>query len=337
MSNLQPPDDGPESASGRVRSRSRASAEPDLEAEPQAEPEVEAAPRTEPDLEAVPQAEPEVEAEPRTEPDLEPAPRADPDLEAAPRAESGPEGTSVRNGSVLRAEGLVRSFKRRCVVNEVEIRVRQGEIVGLLGPNGAGKTTTFYMIVGLLKADRGRVYLDDEEITRWPMYRRARAGIGYLPQEASVFQKLTVEQNVMAILETQKLSRQERRDRLEELLDELSIKHLRANKAYSLSGGERRRLEITRALVTRPKFLLLDEPFTGVDPIAIEDIQRIVKDLRDKGLGVLITDHNVRETLSITDRAYLLFEGKILVQGAADRLVNDPEARELYLGTDFRL
>ena len=252
---------------------------------------------------------------------------------AEPEAPSGPRP----NGSVLRAEGLVRSFKRRCVVNEVGIEVRQGEVVGLLGPNGAGKTTTFYMMVGLLKADQGRVYLDDEELTRWPMYRRARAGIGYLPQEASVFQKLTVEQNVMAILETLKLSRRERRERLEALLDELSIKHLRANKAYSLSGGERRRLEITRALVTRPKFLLLDEPFTGVDPIAIDDIQRIVRDLRNKGLGVLITDHNVRETLSITDRAYLLFEGRILVQGAAEHLVNDPEARELYLGKDFRL
>lgn len=239
--------------------------------------------------------------------------------------------------SVLRAEGLVRSFKRRCVVNQVEIEVRQGEVVGLLGPNGAGKTTTFYMIVGLLKADEGRVYLDSDELTSWPMYRRARAGIGYLPQEASVFQKLTVEQNVMAILETIRMSRQERHDRLEELLDELSIKHLRANKAYSLSGGERRRLEITRALATRPKFLLLDEPFTGVDPIAIDDIQRIVRSLREKGLGVLITDHNVRETLSITDRAYLLFEGKILVQGEADHLVNDPEARQLYLGEDFRL
>ena len=239
--------------------------------------------------------------------------------------------------SVLRAEGLVRSFKRRCVVNQVEIEVRQGEVVGLLGPNGAGKTTTFYMIVGLLKADEGRVYLDSDELTSWPMYRRARAGIGYLPQEASIFQKLTVEQNVMAILETIKMSRQERRDRLEELLDELSIKHLRANKAYSLSGGERRRLEITRALATRPKFLLLDEPFTGVDPIAIDDIQRIVRGLRDRGLGVLITDHNVRETLSITDRAYLLFEGKILVHGEADHLVNDPEARQLYLGEDFRL
>lgn len=240
-------------------------------------------------------------------------------------------------GSILRAEGLVRSFKKRRVVDHVDFNVHQGEVVGLLGPNGAGKTTTFYMTVGLLKADEGRVFLDDEELTDWPMYKRARAGIGYLPQEASIFQKLTVEQNVMAILETLKISKKERKARLEELLDELSIKHLRKSKAYSLSGGERRRLEITRALVTRPKFLLLDEPFTGVDPIAIDDIQRIVRDLRNKGLGVLITDHNVRETLAITDRAYLLFEGKILVEGEAEYLVNDPEARELYLGQDFRL
>ena len=239
--------------------------------------------------------------------------------------------------STLRAEGLVKSFRKRRVVDHVDFEVHQGEIVGLLGPNGAGKTTTFYMTVGLLKADEGSVWLDEEELTSWPMYRRARAGIGYLPQEASVFQKLTVEQNVMAILETLGLSRPERHDRLEELLAELSISHLRKNKAYSLSGGERRRLEITRALATRPKFLLLDEPFTGVDPIAIDDIQRIVRDLRDKGLGVLITDHNVRETLSITDRAYLLFEGQILVEGDSDMLVNDPEARELYLGQDFQL
>ena len=239
--------------------------------------------------------------------------------------------------SILSAKGLVRSFKRRRVVDHVDLEVKQGEVVGLLGPNGAGKTTTFYMIVGLLQADEGRVYLDEDEVTRWPMYRRARAGIGYLPQEASVFSKLTVEQNVMAILETLKLSREERTRRLEELLDELSIKHLRKSKAYARSGGERRRLEITRALVTKPKFLLLDEPFTGVDPIAIDDIQRIVKDLKDKGLGVLITDHNVRETLTITDRAYLLFEGQILIEGAAQDLVNDPEARELYLGRNFSL
>jgi len=249
--------------------------------------------------------------------------------------ESSPSATT--KGSTLRAQGLVKSFRKRRVVDRVDFEVHQGEIVGLLGPNGAGKTTTFYMTVGLLKADEGDVFLDDEVLTKWPMYRRARAGIGYLPQEASVFQKLTVEQNVLAILETRRLSRAERYARLDELLDELSITHLRKNKAYSLSGGERRRLEITRALATRPKFLLLDEPFTGVDPIAIDDIQRIVRDLRDKGLGVLITDHNVRETLSITDRAYLLFEGEILVEGEADHLVNDPEARELYLGQDFRL
>jgi len=239
--------------------------------------------------------------------------------------------------STLRAEGLVKSFKRRRVVDQVDLNVRQGEIVGLLGPNGAGKTTTFYMMVGLLKAEEGRVFVDDQEVTQWPMYRRARAGVGYLPQEPSVFLKLSVEDNVMAILETLSLSRKERQERLETLLDELSIKHLRKNKAYALSGGERRRLEITRALVTQPKFLLLDEPFTGVDPIAIDDIQRIVRGLRNRGLGVLVTDHNVRETLSITDRAYLLFEGEILVEGPADRLVNDPEARALYLGKDFRL
>ncbi len=244
---------------------------------------------------------------------------------------------SSPSGSVLRAEGLVKSFKRRRVVDRVDLNVRQGEIVGLLGPNGAGKTTTFYMMVGLLKAEEGRVFVDDQEVTQWPMYRRARAGVGYLPQEPSVFLKLSVEDNVMAILETLSLSRKERQKRLETLLDELSIKHLRKNKAYALSGGERRRLEITRALVTEPKFLLLDEPFTGVDPIAIDDIQRIVRGLRKRGLGVLVTDHNVRETLSITDRAYLLFEGEILVEGPADRLVNDPEARALYLGKDFRL
>jgi lipopolysaccharide export system ATP-binding protein len=239
--------------------------------------------------------------------------------------------------SVLRAERLVRSFGKRRVVDDVSLEVRQGEIVGLLGPNGAGKTTVFYMIVGLLKANAGRVVLDDLELTKIPMYRRARAGIGYLSQEPSVFRKLTVEQNVMAILETLDLSRKERGRRLDELLDELSIGHLRKSKAYSLSGGERRRLEITRALVTSPKFMLLDEPFAGVDPIAVDDIQRIVAGLREKGLGVLITDHNVRETLSITDRAYLLFNGRIHIEGPAQTLVEDPEARKMYLGLDFQL
>jgi lipopolysaccharide export system ATP-binding protein len=239
--------------------------------------------------------------------------------------------------SVLRAEGLVRRFGRRRVVDEVDIEVRQGEIVGLLGPNGAGKTTTFYMIVGLLEANAGRVTLDGQDLTKVPMYRRARAGIGYLSQEPSIFRRLTVEQNVLAILETLKLTKKEQRQRLDELLDELSIGHLRDNMAYSLSGGERRRLEITRALVTRPKFMLLDEPFAGVDPIAVDDIQRIVAGLRERGLGVLITDHNVRETLSITDRAYLMFKGRIHIEGSARRLVEDPEARKLYLGMDFEL
>ncbi|MFQ5530058.1 MAG: LPS export ABC transporter ATP-binding protein [Gemmatimonadota bacterium] len=239
--------------------------------------------------------------------------------------------------SVLRARGLVRSFGKRRVVDEVDIEVRQGEIVGLLGPNGAGKTTTFYMIVGLLEANAGRVSLDGDDLTTVPMYRRARAGIGYLSQEPSIFRRLTVEQNVLAILETLNLTKQEQRRRLDELLDELSISHLRDSMAFSLSGGERRRLEITRALVTQPKFMLLDEPFAGVDPIAVDDIQRIVAGLRERGLGVLITDHNVRETLSITDRAYLMFNGRIHIEGPAQRLVDDPEARKLYLGLDFQL
>jgi lipopolysaccharide export system ATP-binding protein len=239
--------------------------------------------------------------------------------------------------SELKANGLVKAFRGRRVVDDVAVRVRQGEVVGLLGPNGAGKTTTFYMIVGLLKADAGSVAIDDTRLTRLPMFKRARAGIGYLSQEPSVFRKLTVEENVMAILETLDVSRDEREQRLEELLNELSIEHLRKNKAYSLSGGERRRLEITRALATRPKFMLLDEPFAGVDPIAVDDIQRIVAELRERGLGVLITDHNVRETLSITDRAYLMFNGRIHIEGPAETLVSDPEARKMYLGMDFEL
>jgi lipopolysaccharide export system ATP-binding protein len=243
----------------------------------------------------------------------------------------------VEGGSRLSARGLVKIYKKRRVVDEVDIELRQGEIVGLLGPNGAGKTTTFYMIVGLVPPDAGEVYLDGKPLTRVPMYRRARRGIGYLSQEPSVFRKLTVEQNIMAILETLALDEHERRARLERLLDELSIKHLRKNKAYSLSGGERRRLEITRALVTEPKFMLLDEPFAGIDPIAVDDIQRIVADLKRRGLGVLITDHNVRETLSITDRAYIMFDGRIHIEGTSEELVNDPQARKLYLGEDFRL
>ncbi|MEE9133686.1 MAG: LPS export ABC transporter ATP-binding protein [Gemmatimonadota bacterium] len=237
----------------------------------------------------------------------------------------------------MSTQGLVKIYKKRRVVDEVAIELRQGEIVGLLGPNGAGKTTTFYMIVGLVRPNAGEVYLDGRPLTSVPMYKRARLGIGYLSQEPSVFRRLTVEQNIMAILETLPISRNERRERLETLLDELSIKHLRKNKAYSLSGGERRRLEITRALVTRPKFMLLDEPFAGIDPIAVDDIQRIVADLKTRGLGVLITDHNVRETLSITDRAYIMFDGRIHIEGTSQELVNDPQARKLYLGEDFRL
>jgi len=241
------------------------------------------------------------------------------------------------SASRLWTQGLVKIYKKRRVVNDVDIELRQGEIVGLLGPNGAGKTTTFYMIVGLVAPNAGAVYLDGRTLTRVPMYRRARQGIGYLAQEPSVFRRLTVEQNILAILQTLPIPERQRRERLEVLLDELSIKHLRKSKAYSLSGGERRRLEITRALVTSPKFMLLDEPFAGIDPIAVDDIQRIVADLKHRGLGVLITDHNVRETLSITDRAYIMFDGRIHIEGTSEELVNDPQARKLYLGEDFRL
>ena len=238
---------------------------------------------------------------------------------------------------MIEAINLTKKFDSFTAVDEVDLLVNPGEILALLGPNGAGRTTTFYMIVGLLAANAGRVYLDQQELTRVPMYRRARAGIGYLSQEPSIFRRLTVEQNVMAILQTLDMTRSERQSRLDELLGELSIGHLRKSKADSLSGGERRRLEITRALVTRPKFMLLDEPFAGVDPIAVDDIQRIVAELRERGLGVLITDHNVRETLSITDRAYLMFNGQIHIEGPAQTLVEDPEARKMYLGLDFEL
>lgn len=238
---------------------------------------------------------------------------------------------------VLRGENLVKIYGKREVVSEVNVELNRGEIVGLLGPNGAGKTTTFYMITGMTPPDEGRVMLDGENVTRYPMYKRARMGVGYLSQEASVFRKLTVEQNIMLVLEMMDLSKDERHERLEDLLDELGVKHLRKHRANSLSGGERRRTEITRALVSRPSFLLLDEPFAGVDPIAVEDLQTIVMDLKERGIGVLITDHNVRETLSITDRAYLMFEGKILKTGSSDYLANDDEARKLYLGSKFRL
>ena len=239
--------------------------------------------------------------------------------------------------SQLLAENLVKSYRRRRVVNQLSLVVQPGEVVGLLGPNGAGKTTTFYMITGFIKPEAGKIFLGEKEITYLPMYKRARLGVGYLAQEPSVFRRLTVEQNVMAILETMDGSKQSRKQKLEQLLNELNISHLAKNKAYTLSGGERRRVEITRALVTEPKFMLLDEPFAGIDPIAVEDIQKIVARLKAKGLGILITDHNVRETLSITDRAYIICEGEMLKSGTSEYLANDPEARKIYLGEKFRL
>jgi len=242
------------------------------------------------------------------------------------------EGGPLPGGSVLEGLNLSKTFKRRKVVDDVSVRLQQGEIVGLLGPNGAGKTTTFYLITGLIRPDEGKVLFDGKDLTSAPMYKRARQGIGYLAQEPSVFRKMTVEENITAILETMDLSRAERRARLETLLDELSIKHLRKSKAYALSGGERRRLEITRALVTNPKFMLLDEPFAGVDPIAVHDIQTIVAGLRHRGIGVLITDHNVEQTLDIVDRAYIMFEGKVQVSGPVRDLVFDDRVAELYLG-----
>jgi lipopolysaccharide export system ATP-binding protein len=237
----------------------------------------------------------------------------------------------------LESKNLYKYYRKRSVVNDVSIVVKPGEVVGLLGPNGAGKTTTFYMIIGFIRPDKGQVFLDGRNISRDPMYRRARRGIGYLAQEASVFRKMTVEDNIIAVLQFRKLSRKERKKRLEELLGELDLQHLRKNKAYTLSGGERRRVEITRALVNDPKFILLDEPFAGIDPIAVEDIQKIIGRLVERGLGVLITDHNVRETLSICNRAYIMCDGKILKSGSAEFLANDPEARKIYLGEKFRL
>ena len=234
--------------------------------------------------------------------------------------------------SVLEAEGLVKMYRRRRVVNDVALRLQQGEIVGLLGPNGAGKTTTFYMIVGLIQPLTGRILLDGEDVTTMPMYRRARRGVGYLSQEPSIFRKLSVEDNILSILETLPLSAEERKQRLEALLDELSIKHLRHSKAYALSGGERRRLEITRALVTQPKFMMLDEPFAGVDPIAVHDIQTIVAGLRHRGIGVLISDHNVEQTLDIVDRAYIMFDGQVKVSGTVRELVFDDTVADIYLG-----
>lgn len=239
--------------------------------------------------------------------------------------------------SEIHTEQLIKSYGRRTVVNNVSVNVKQGEIVGLLGPNGAGKTTTFYMVVGLIKPDNGEVFLDKEEITKMPMYRRAQMGIGYLPQEASVFRKMSVEDNIMAVLEMTKLKKSQQREKLEALLDEFRLHHVRKNKGDSLSGGERRRTEIARALAVDPKFILLDEPFAGVDPIAVEDIQSVVARLKYKNIGILITDHNVNETLSICDRAYLLIEGKIFKHGTAEELAEDEQVRRLYLGRNFEL
>jgi lipopolysaccharide export system ATP-binding protein len=237
----------------------------------------------------------------------------------------------------IEARGLVKSFRQRRVVDRVSVAIERGEVVGLLGPNGAGKTTTFYMVVGLLAPDAGRILLDGTDITDLPMYRRCRQGIGYLPQESSVFRKLTVEENLLAILETLDLTPRERQERLQALLRELSLERVAKQRAYTLSGGERRRLEITRCLITAPSYILLDEPFTGIDPIAIAEIQSIVGRLKAKGIGVLITDHNVRETLSITDRSYILYGGQILVAGTAHELATNERAREIYLGEKFSL
>ena len=238
---------------------------------------------------------------------------------------------------LLETQNLSKSYNGRRVVKEVAITVKRGEIVGLLGPNGAGKTTTFYMIIGMIAPNQGRIIFDQQDITSFPLYRRARCGIGYLSQEPSIFQKLTVEENIMAVLETLHIPPRARAKRLKELLAELQIGYLAKQKAYMLSGGERRRLEITRALVTNPLFLLLDEPFSGVDPIAVAECQQMIQELKKKGLGILLTDHNVRETLSVTDRSYLMAEGKILISGPAETLLRSPEARKIYLGEKFTM
>ncbi len=238
---------------------------------------------------------------------------------------------------ILAARGLRKVYRGRAVVDAVDFEVRPGEVTGLLGPNGAGKTTSFYIVVGFIRPDAGTVTLDGKDLARLPMYKRARLGLGYLPQESSIFRRLTVEQNLMAVLETLPMSRAARRERTDELLEEMRITHIRRSRGYQLSGGERRRVEIARALTTRPRFMLLDEPFAGIDPIAVADLQRSVARLREQGLGILITDHNVRETLSITDRAYIMFEGRIALSGTSGEIVADDRAREIYLGEGFRL
>ncbi len=241
------------------------------------------------------------------------------------------------NRDLLRVENLVKYYGKRQVVKEVNMNVNQGEIVGLLGPNGAGKTTTFYIIVGMIRPNDGDIYLNEDRITKMPMFRRARLGIGYLSQEPSIFRKLTVEENLISILQMLKLSVREQEGRLQNLLEEFGLTHIRKNKAYNLSGGERRRVEISRALVLNPKFLLLDEPFAGIDPIAVDDIQNIIMNLKEKGIGILVTDHNVHETLEITDRAYLLYDGSVLKSGTSEFLANDSETKMLYLGDKFKL
>lgn len=238
---------------------------------------------------------------------------------------------------LLETRSLVKKYGGRSVVKEVNINVGKGEIVGLLGPNGAGKTTTFYMITGIIKPDKGSIIFDKKDITNFPIHLRARSGIGYLSQEPSIFRKLSVEENIMAVMETLGFPRGERRRQVDNLLNQLKISHLRKNKAYTLSGGERRRLEITRAMVTNPMFILLDEPFSGIDPIAVYDCQEVIKELKDMGLGILLTDHNVRETLTITDRAYIMFEGQVLISGSKDQLINDPRAKQIYLGERFSM
>lgn len=252
----------------------------------------------------------------------------------APESSPAPK---TKEAPLLRTEGLVKIYNGRSVVNGVDINVRRGEIVGLLGPNGAGKTTTFYMIVGLIRPNGGRVFFEDKDVTDLAMFKRARHGMGYLPQEESIFRKLTVEENILAILETTKASKSERKARCEELLTRFGIEHLAKNQALTLSGGEKRRLTIARSLVTNPSLLMLDEPFSGVDPIAVHDVQQIVQDLREQGLAILITDHNVRETLNIVDRAYLIYEGRVESQGNKEFLLNDPISRKLYLGESFTM
>ncbi len=242
------------------------------------------------------------------------------------------------NGEIsLSAKNLVKRYGKKVAVAGVDLEVKPGEVVGLLGPNGAGKTTSFYMIIGLIRPNDGHVFLGDSEITKFPMYRRARLGLSYLPQEPSVFRSLTVEQNLWAILEFMKLTKVQKKEKLEQLLDDLDIEKLRDQKAYTLSGGERRRVEVARALCTDPKFLLLDEPFAGIDPIVVAELQKLIVGLRERGIGVLITDHNVREVLSIVDRAYIIFEGKILIEGTSEYLLNDEKAREIYLGEKFKM